>query len=69
METRRRLEDLSPRALLSEKQVETFFGLKAGTLRNWRVAHRGPRFLKVGRSVRYRVCEIERFLTNCTVDE
>ena len=33
-------------------------GVNVGTLANWRAQHRGPSYLKVGRSVRYRARDL-----------
>lgn len=32
-----------------------------GTLSNWRVQNRGPKFVKFGRSVRYAIADVEAF--------
>ncbi len=56
------IENLSPRTLLSDKEVQTVYRLNAGTLRNWRLVGRGPKWVRCGRSVRYSVAAIEEFL-------
>ena len=33
--------------------------LSAGTLRNWRCHRRGPRYIKIGNSIRYPRSEVE----------
>lgn len=43
----------SPR-YLDEAAVANLLGIAPATLRTWRCLGRGPRFLKVGRAVRYR---------------
>lgn len=48
--------------LLSERDVETTYGIERRTLQAWRLRGQGPVFLKVGRMVRYRVEDIEAFL-------
>jgi len=40
--------------LLTASDVADTLRVSEGTLRNWRSAERGPRFAKVGGSVRYR---------------
>lgn len=48
--------------LWTEKEAAEYLGLKASTLRRWRWAGIGPKFLKVGRrSVRYQFQELEHF--------
>jgi predicted DNA-binding transcriptional regulator AlpA len=46
-------------SLLTESQTALLLSLSVRTLRNWRVLGRGPAFLKLGRSVRYRRTDIE----------
>lgn len=49
--------------LLDEKQVAEILRVAVTTLRNWRVARRGPPFVKLGlRAVRYRLADVERFI-------
>ena len=54
---------------LSETQVAERWGMSPKTLQRWRVMRVGPAFLKFGKSIRYRVCDVERFeeaaLTKC----
>jgi len=54
-------------ALLSDVEVAATFRLNAGELRNWRCVGRGPRHLKIGRSVRYRLRDVVRWLEESTV--
>ena len=51
-----------PLWLLNEKQVAEMLGLKPATLRVWRATGRGPRYLKVGGSVRYDIDEVKDYL-------
>jgi predicted DNA-binding transcriptional regulator AlpA len=44
----------SPAALLSPTDVSRFLGVPCGTLANWRYQGLGPKYLRVGRHVRYR---------------
>jgi hypothetical protein len=43
-------------------------GTTAATMRRWRYEGRGPRYTKVGSSVRYRIADLERFLSERTVE-
>jgi predicted DNA-binding transcriptional regulator AlpA len=44
--------------LLSSRQAAPLVGVSAGTLDNWRVVGRGPRFIKAGRKVVYDPADI-----------
>jgi hypothetical protein len=43
-----------PSQYLDEAAVAAIYDVSPATLRTWRCLGRGPRFLKIGRSVRYR---------------
>ena len=53
--------------LLNENQVAQFLNCTKAALRRWRREGRGPRFVKIGRLVRYRQEEIEDFVNQNTV--
>jgi len=42
--------------------VSDFLKVPEGTLANWRYQGKGPRFIKVGRHVRYRRSDVEAWL-------
>lgn len=46
---------------LNVYQLSKRWGLSTGTLDHWRRYGRGPRFLKIGGRVLYRLCDIEAF--------
>jgi predicted DNA-binding transcriptional regulator AlpA len=54
--------------LLTEKQIKDFYNLSIPWQRRTRREGRGPRFLKVGKMVRYRQADIEEFLAAHTVE-
>lgn len=54
-------------ALLDTAQVARLFGIEPISLRTWRLKGVGPRFLKLGRSVRYRRSDLEAYLEERTV--
>lgn len=57
------MENTAP--LLDERELAARLGLSLSTLRNWRAARRGPRFIKLGRrAVRYRAADVERFIAD-----
>ncbi len=47
---------------LTEKQVAEFSSIAVQTLRNWRQTRKGFPYIKVGRSVRYAVNDVEAFM-------
>lgn len=55
------------RTLLKEAEIRPKYGIKEATLRKRRRLGLEPKFLKVGRSVYYRVADLEEWLENCTV--
>ena len=55
-------------SLLNEKQAANFLSMSPGTLSVWRATRRYDLpFVKVGRSVRYRLSDIQAFLDSRTV--
>ena len=55
-------------AALTERQVAEQLGLSVATLRAWRHRGRGPRFLRLGRSVRYLPSDVDEFVRASAVD-
>ena len=47
---------------LTTKQAARLLGLSVSTLNKWRCYGTGPRFLKLGRAVRYRKMDLRSFL-------
>jgi predicted DNA-binding transcriptional regulator AlpA len=52
--------------LLTEAQVSEILGRGVPTLQKDRVAGTGPRFVKIGRLVRYRPSDVQTWLAECT---
>ena len=50
-----------------EDQAADYLNMKVGTLRQWRFLSRGPAYLKIGRSVRYRKEDLDAYLENVSV--
>ena len=48
--------------LMTEGETADFLSLSNRTLQAWRVRGCGPKFVKVGRSVRYQVEDVQEFL-------
>ena len=57
----------APRAL-TEREVADRLGLSVATLRAWRFRGKGPRFLRLGQSVRYLPADIDDFVRASVVD-
>ena len=53
---------------LTEREVADLLGLSVATLRAWRHRGRGPRFLRLGRSVRYLPSDVADFVRASAVD-
>ena len=49
-------------ALLGEKTVAAKLNLSPRTLQAWRGQGRGPAYVTLGRAIRYRLEDIERFI-------
>jgi len=53
---------------LTEREVAELLGLSVATLRAWRHRGKGPRFLRLGRSVRYLPSDVVDFVHASAVD-
>lgn len=54
--------DPVPSELIDEPTLATRLGVSRSTLQSWRYTGRGPRFIKLGRMVRYRNADIDAYL-------
>lgn len=54
--------------LMCPKQAATFLGVSVATLATWRVRRCGPRFARVGRSVRYEMDALKDWIANRSVE-
>lgn len=50
-------------ALLDTPEAAVYMNYKPATLEQWRWNGRGPLFVKIGRSVRYRISDLDNFLS------
>ncbi len=53
---------------LTEREVADMLGLSVATLRAWRHRGKGPRFLRLGRAVRYLPSDVADFVRASAVD-
>ncbi len=54
--------------VVDEKQAAAYVNLSVKTLQARRAAHKTPAFLKIGRSIRYRMADLDAFLAAHRVD-
>lgn len=52
--------------MLTTQDAAQYLGLAPATLNKWRVYRTGPRFLKLGRAVRYRRADLDAYLASNT---
>jgi hypothetical protein len=50
--------------LLSQDEVAKLLRVTTGTLANWRVEGKGPRYVKAGR-IQYRRSDVAQYIENC----
>jgi predicted DNA-binding transcriptional regulator AlpA len=53
---------LNQRHLLNDHEVANFLRVSTATVRRWRLLGQGPRFRKLGSSVRYALEDVEKWL-------
>lgn len=58
----------SPPHTCDEAGAAEFCGVARSTLRNWRSLRQGPPFLRLGRRIRYRLADLDRWLAQHRVD-
>ena len=64
---RSRPVDEDSRPSMRTEQAAELLGICSGTLINWRYLGKGPRYHKIGRSVRYSVRDICNYAQNCGI--
>jgi len=53
---------------MNESEAASYLCLAVQTLRNWRFNQKGPAYLKISSSVRYRLRDLEEFIKNKRID-
>jgi predicted DNA-binding transcriptional regulator AlpA len=56
------------RPLVPDTDAAPELGVSPATLRVWRRRGIGPRFVRIGRSIRYRRADIEEYISKRTVE-
>jgi predicted DNA-binding transcriptional regulator AlpA len=56
---------VATKRFINEREFEATYGIKAATLRRWRLVGKGPIFRKLGGAVRYEVSAIEAWIAGC----
>lgn len=59
-----RVQDLLAKPLLTTQEVADVFGVKVGTVENWRYKETGPPAVKLGRQIRYEGQTIRDWINN-----
>jgi len=50
--------------LLTERDVARMTGMSVATVQHWRYAGTGPKYLKIGKSVRYHLADVRKFIAS-----
>ncbi len=58
---------MDERVVLRTKEAASYLGLSYKTLEQWRWTRRGPQYVKLGRSIGYKVLDLEAWLDTQTV--
>lgn len=54
--------------LLTTQQTADYLGVSANALGHWRSSGTGPRFVRIGAAVRYRIVDVDAYITDNLVD-
>jgi len=58
----------TPIPAMTEQEVARRLKLSVATLRSWRHRRRGPRYVRLGRAVRYLASDVEQFVQSSAVE-
>ena len=56
------LQSPPPQINLRTCEAATYLNVRPATLNQWRWTGQGPNYVKIGRSVRYRITDLEKYL-------
>ena len=62
MEAIQRVEGTEGSDMVDEGRLATRLGVSRATLQSWRYCGKGPRYLKIGRLIRYRNSDVDAYL-------
>lgn len=62
------METTATIALLTEREAAEFLAVSPATLNAWRTRRQGPRYIKLGRAVRYQQADLAAWLESRTID-
>lgn len=62
------MDELKTPNVVSEREAALFLGLALRTLQNRRWRGLPPRFMRLGRAIRYKVSDLEDYLDSCLVE-
>lgn len=63
------MESTAKPIAMTERDVATALGVSPAALRKWRGEGRGPKWVKLGRLVRYRLTDLETWLAMNLVNQ
>lgn len=53
---------------LNRKDAATYLGVSVSTLARWGMLRMGPPFLKIGKFARYRISDLDEYMSSRAVD-
>jgi excisionase family DNA binding protein len=53
---------MTPDCAMNTPETAAYIGCKPSTLRNWKLQGKGPQYYKVGRLVRYRRADLDKWI-------
>ena len=56
-------------ALLNTCEAAKYLGVSNSSLEHWRLVPTGPDFVRLGHQVRYRACDLERYIDRQLVSQ
>jgi len=54
--------------VVNDREAARFLGLAPQTLRNWRTNRRGPKYVRLGGRIVYRLVDLNEFLNRGVID-